>query len=66
MKVSELKPNFSVFGNKGNVWTNTAHIYQSGKGNLCGTAALSFNHAQDAEVIGCKSCLEKYNQINKA
>ena len=36
----DLKPNYSIFGGKGNVWSNTAHIYQSGNGNLCGTPAL--------------------------
>jgi hypothetical protein len=62
LKVSDLKPNYSVFGNKGNVWGDTAHIYKSGTGNLCGTPALSNNWAriENVEHIGCQECLEKY------
>ncbi len=65
MKVSELKSTFSVFGNKGNVWSNNAHIYQSGKGNLCGTPALATNHAQHSglEEAGCVRCNEIYSTI---
>ena len=63
MKVSELKSTFSVFGNKGNVWGNNAHIYQSGKGNLCGTPALSTNHAHimGVEEANCEKCNEAYS-----
>ena len=52
-----------IFGNKGNVWSNTAHIYKSGTGNLCGTPALSTNHArlEGVEVAGCPKCNEVYN-----
>ena len=60
----ELGTGFTVFGGKGNVWSNTAHIYQSGKGNLCGTPALSFNHAQGMDA-GCPICVQKYNEIKK-
>jgi len=63
LKVSDLKPGYSVFGNKGNVWGDTAHIYESGNGNLCGTPALSNNWAriENIEHIGCPECLAKYN-----
>ena len=63
MKVKDLKPNYHIFGNKGNVWNNTAHIYKAGEGNLCGTPALSSNWAriEQVEHIGCPKCLEKYN-----
>ena len=63
MKVKDLKPNYHIFGNKGNVWNNTAHIYKAGEGNLCGTPALSSNWAriEQVEHIGCPRCLEKYN-----
>ena len=62
MKITELKQGYSIFGNKGNVWNNTAHIYKSGTGNLCGTPALSSNWAriEQVEHIGCPECLEKY------
>jgi hypothetical protein len=67
MKVTELKSNYSIYGNKGNVWNNTAHIYESGKGNLCGTPALATNWAkiEKVEHIGCQDCIEKYNKNNK-
>ena len=62
MKVTELKFNYSIYGNKGNVWNNTAHIYERGKGNLCGTPALATNWAkiENVEHIGCKECLKIY------
>ena len=62
MQVKDLKPNFSIFGNKGNVWSNTAHIYKSGHGNLCGTPALSTNWARLSalETVGCPQCLKLY------
>ena len=63
VNVSDLKPGYSVFGNKGNVWGDTAHIYKTGEGNMCGTPALSSNWArmEDVQTIGCPKCLDKYN-----
>ena len=63
VNVADLKPGHMVFGNKGNVWNDTAHIYKSGEGNLCGTPALSTNWARIEEVktIGCPNCLARYN-----
>ena len=60
VSIKELGKEFSIFGNKGNVWSNTAHAYLSGKGNLCGTPALSSNHARYAgvEEVGCPECLK--------
>ena len=62
VNVSDLKSGYSVFGNKGNVWNDTAHIYKSGEGNLCGTPALSSNwaHIEEVKTIGCPTCLQKY------
>ena len=37
VNIKELGSEFMIFGNKGNVWSNTAHAYKKGKGNLCGT-----------------------------
>ena len=53
-----------IFGNKGNVWGKTSHIYEAGKGNLCGTPALSSNHAQLEGVTeaGCEECIKIFNQ----
>jgi len=64
IKVSDLKSGYYVFGNKGNVWGDTAHIYKSGTGNMCGTPALSSNWAQieGVEYIGCPKCLELYKK----
>lgn len=63
MKKQDLQPGYHIFGNKGNVWGNTAHIYKNGTGNLCGTPALSTNWAkiEDIDTIGCPNCLAKYN-----
>ena len=65
MNVADLRPNYSVFGNKGNVWSNTAHIYEGGKGNMCGTPALSTNWAkiEDVSEIGCPICLNQYKAM---
>ena len=67
MKTTELKPNQMIYGNKGNVWTNTAHIYESGKGNLCGTPALATNWArlEGIQEIGCLNCLKKFQESKK-
>jgi hypothetical protein len=63
VNVADLKPGHMIFGNKGNVWNDTAHIFKSGEGNLCGTPALSTNWARIEEVktIGCPKCLELYS-----
>jgi hypothetical protein len=67
MKVSELKESYYMFGNKGNVWNNSAHIAKSGLFDgrtLCGTPMLSTNWAKIEEVqeIGCPDCLKIYNE----
>ena len=69
MKKESLQSNQIIYGNKGNVWANTCHIYQSGIGNLCGTPALATNWAkvEMVEEIGCPKCLlafEKAQSIN--
>ena len=60
VNIKELGSGFMIFGNKGNVWTDTAHAYKSGKGNLCGTPALSTNHAHYEGIVevGCVECLK--------
>lgn len=62
IKKTDLKKGFSLFGNKGNVWSNTAHIYENSKGNLCGTPALSTNYAEFSgiEAAGCEKCCKIY------
>ena len=60
VNVKELGKWFVIFGNKGNVWTGTAHAYLLSKGNLCGTPALSSNYAAAEGIteVGCPKCLE--------
>jgi hypothetical protein len=60
VNIKELGKSFMIFGNKGNVWTDTAHAYKAGTGNLCGTPALSSNHAkmEGIEEVGCVECLK--------
>lgn len=70
IKVSELKANFYLFGNKGNVWSNTAHIAPDCAGTgrtLCNTPMLSSNHAKNENVpeIGCLKCISAYTSIHK-
>ena len=64
VSIKTLGNEFMIFGNKGNVWSNTAHAYKSGKGNLCGTPALSTNHArlEGIEMVGCPECLNELKQ----
>jgi hypothetical protein len=64
VNIKTLGSEYSIFGNKGNVWSNTAHAYKSGTGNLCGTPALSSNHARlnDIEEVGCVECLAKLKE----
>jgi len=64
MNVKDLKPGHSIFGNKGNVWSNECHISKSdltGR-TMCGVPMLSNNWARIEEVktIGCAECLAKY------
>ena len=67
MNTKDLKSDYSIYGNKGNVWSNTAHIYKSETGNLCGTPALASNWAriEGVEHIGCPECLKVYQTENK-
>jgi len=64
VNIKTLGSEYSIFGNKGNVWSNTAHAYKSGTGNLCGTPALSSNHAcyNGIEEVGCIECLAKLKE----
>ena len=63
LKVRDLGPDYYAFGGHGDVWSDTAHIYKSGEGNLCGRPALSSNWVkiEGVEHIGCPECLSKYN-----
>jgi hypothetical protein len=67
MKVNELDKNYHMFGNKGDVWNNTAHVAKSGFSGktLCEIPMLSTNWARINEVkeIGCPKCLEIYSKL---
>lgn len=68
MNKSELEPMYSIFGNKGAVWNNECHIAKSNQpSTLCGVPMLSSNWAriEDVQEIGCKKCLEIYEQETK-
>lgn len=67
INIKNLGPEYSIFGNRGNVWSDTAHAYKSGVGNLCGTPALSSNHAryEGIEEVGCVECLKILNNHGK-
>jgi hypothetical protein len=67
VSIKVLGSEYSIFGNKGNVWSGTAHAYKNGVGNICGTPALSTNHAryEGIEEVGCPECLAKLAEENK-
>ena len=51
----------------GDVWSNTAHIYKSTVGVLCGKPALATNHVRlnEIEEIGCQVCIKTYFEEQK-
>jgi hypothetical protein len=64
MKKTNLQSKYYMYGNKGAVWSNEAHIAHSGESvTLCGTPMLASNWAQIEQIehIGCISCLKEYN-----
>jgi hypothetical protein len=67
MNIKELKSNFYIYGNKGDVWGNTAHIYKASVGVMCGKPALATNHVRlnGIEEIGCQTCLKAYFEEQK-
>ena len=65
VNTADLKNGYYIFGNKGNVWNDEAHIAKSDFSGrtLCGVPMLSSNWARIEEVktIGCPECLKRYN-----
>jgi hypothetical protein len=64
IKISDLKSQHYAFGGRGDVWSNTAHIAQSGEPiTMCGRPMLSNNwvRMEGVENIGCPECLSKYH-----
>jgi len=65
MKINQLSKNHYAFGGKGDVWSNTAHIAQSGEDiTMCGRPMLSSNWVRisGVEHIGCPKCLAAYKE----
>lgn len=62
----ELKKEYFIFGNKGAVNSDTAHIsgrsLNAPSNTLCGLPMLSFNYAKNAgvEYAGCPECVRIY------
>lgn len=66
IKVSELQEGFKIFGNRGAVLMNKAHIFEVGfkATTLCDTPMLSSNYASlECTEVGCEACIEIYNTI---
>ena len=67
MNQNQLNQGYYLFGGKGDVWVNTAHIAKSGQmGTLCGRPMLSSNWVRIMEVkhAGCPTCISAYNEVN--
>ena len=67
--VADLPSRCYMFGNKGAVWGDEAHIALSGDGThrtLCGKPMLSTNHARLSKVktIGCLKCKAEYEKLH--
>lgn len=74
--ITELKPDFYAFGNKGACWSNQVHISQTGVGKhttLCGIPMLSQNawanghktlpDNQEITTIRCQECVKIYGGL---
>ena len=65
MAIKYLENGHYLFGNKGAVWSGSAHIAKSGQSTtLCGTPMLSSNHVAFNEIQepGCKECITIYKE----
>ena len=66
-KLTWLDKQHYLYGNKGCVWNNTAHIAKSGfdsVGTLCGTPMLATNWVciEGITKPGCNKCIEIYEK----
>lgn len=67
MNKNQLNTGYYLFGGKGDVWSNKAHIAKSGDySTLCDRPMLSNNwvRIEGVEHAGCPECLAKYNETN--
>ena len=63
-KVTAEKNGYYLFGGKGDVWSNTAHLSHDGLSTtLCGLPMLSTNWVRINEVneVGCVECSRLYS-----
>ncbi len=65
MKMQYLDPQHYLFGNKGSLWSEQAHIAQSGfnrSGTNCGIPMLSSNWIaiEGVEQAGCAKCIKRF------
>jgi len=68
MQAKNLKENYYIFGNKGNVLNNDCHIAKPADWSgttLCGTPMLSTNWARINEMnnVGCLECNRLYKKF---
>lgn len=65
----ELQNGYYLFGGKGDVWSNTAHIAKSDLSGrtLCGKPMLSTNWVRIEGITdaGCPDCINKYVEQTK-
>ena len=69
MEKYQLDNQHYMFGGKGDVWSNTAHIAKSGEyTTMCGRPMLSSNWVaiEGVKHIGCPKCVDKYQQLEEA
>ena len=65
MEKNNLKNGYFIFGNKGNVWSNNAHIFQSLSSlTLCGVPMLSSNWAKIEDVQEIDAVKEQFLSLN--
>ena len=67
IKITDLKEGFHAFGGRGDVFSNTAHIAETGlhPNTLCGTPMLSTNWVwiEEVKAIGCQECIAAYKKL---
>lgn len=64
MNITDLSLIYFIYGNKGNLWNNTAHLAKIGySSTLCGIPMLSTNHCKlnNITTVGCEKCINIYN-----
>lgn len=64
MNTTKLQSGYYMFGNKGAVWANKAHIAHKDSETLCGTPMLSTNwaHIKNLQEVNCPECLAIYGK----